>query len=31
MRRWDEYGKVPGLEVPGFDAYRSILHGQMKS
>ncbi len=31
MRRWDEYGKVPGLQVPGFDAYRSILRGQMKS
>ena len=31
MRRWDEYGKVPGLEVPGFDAYRSLLRGQMKN
>ena len=31
MRRWDEYGKVPGLQVPGFDAYRSMLRGQMKS
>ena len=31
MRRWDEYGKVPGLQVPDFDAYRSMLRGQMKS
>ncbi len=29
VRRWDEYGKVPGLDVPGFDTYRAILRGQM--
>ncbi len=25
LRRWDEYGKVPGLEVPGFRHYRPLL------
>ena len=25
LRRWDEYGKVPGLEVPGFSHYRPLL------
>lgn len=25
IRRWDEYGKVPGLDVPAFDAYRPML------
>lgn len=31
MRRWDEYGKVPGLDVPGFDAYRPMLRKLMKA
>ena len=30
LRRWDEYGKKPGRDVPGFDSYRAILKGQMK-
>jgi len=30
MRNWDEYGKVPGFEVPDFDSYRTVLRGQMK-
>ena len=25
LRRWDEYGKIPGLQVPGFEHYRSPL------
>ena len=25
LRRWDDEAKVPGLEVPGFDHYRTIL------
>ncbi len=25
LRRWDEYGKVPGLEVPDFRHYRPLL------
>lgn len=25
LRRWDEYSKVPGLEVPEFDRYRPLL------
>lgn len=25
LRRWDEYGKNPSLEVAGFDHYRSLL------
>lgn len=25
LRRWDDTAKVPGLEVPGFDAYRVVL------
>lgn len=31
LRRWDEYGKEPGRDVPGFDTYRTILQGQMKA
>jgi predicted HD phosphohydrolase len=26
LRRWDEQAKLPGLTVPGFDAYRQTLH-----
>ena len=25
LRRWDEYGKMPGLEVPGIVYYRPLL------
>ena len=25
LRRWDEYGKVPELEVAGFEHYRALL------
>lgn len=25
LRRWDEYGKIPGLEVPGFGHYKPLL------
>ncbi len=25
LRRWDEYGKIPGLEVPEFGHYRPLL------
>ena len=25
LRRWDDYGKIPELEVPGFDYYRPML------
>lgn len=31
IRRWDEYGKVPGLDVPGFDDYRPMLDGLITS
>lgn len=31
IRRWDEYGKVPGLDVPAFDAYRPMLRDMMTS
>lgn len=31
IRRWDEYGKVPGLDVPTFDDYRPMLRGLMMS
>ena len=27
LRRWDEYGKNPSLEVAGFDHYRPLLRG----
>jgi len=30
LRRWDEYGKVPGLQVPGFKHYRPLLRGLMR-
>jgi phosphonate degradation associated HDIG domain protein len=26
LRRWDEQAKLPGLTVPGFEAYRLTLH-----
>lgn len=29
IRRWDEYGKVPGLDVPSFDTYRPMLRNLM--
>lgn len=29
IRRWDEYGKVPGLDVPSFDDYRPMLRKLM--
>jgi gamma-butyrobetaine dioxygenase len=25
LRRWDEYGKIPGLSVPGITHYRDML------
>ncbi len=31
IRRWDEYGKVPGLDVPAFDSYRPMSRGMMTS
>ena len=30
LRRWDEYGKVPGLQVPGFEYYRPLLRDLMR-
>ena len=30
LRRWDEYGKIPGLRVPGFEHYRPLLRGLMR-
>jgi len=29
IRRWDEYGKVPSLDVPSFDTYRPMLRNLM--
>ena len=29
LRRWDEYGKIPGLQVPGFEHYRPLLRALM--
>lgn len=26
LRRWDEYGKIPGLDVPRFEHYRPLLN-----
>ncbi len=31
LRRWDEYGKIPGLEVAGFEHYRALLQTLMQS
>jgi predicted HD phosphohydrolase len=30
LRRWDEYGKIPGLEVAGFAHYRALLQDLMQ-
>ena len=30
LRRWDEYGKIPGLQVPGFEHYRPLLRDLMR-
>lgn len=30
LRRWDEYGKIPGLQVPGFGHFRPLLRGLMR-
>ena len=30
LRRCDEYGKIPGLQVPGFEHYRPLLRGLMR-
>ena len=29
LRRWDEYAKIPGLDVPGFAHYRPLLERLM--
>jgi gamma-butyrobetaine dioxygenase len=31
LRRWDEYGKIPGLEVADFEHYRALLQNLMQS
>ena len=31
LRRWDEYGKISGLQVPGFEHYRPLLRGLMRT
>ncbi len=31
IRRWDEYGKVPGLDVPPFASYRPMLNELMST
>jgi phosphonate degradation associated HDIG domain protein len=28
LRRWDDLAKIPGLEVPGLEHYREMLHRQ---
>ena len=30
LRRWDEYGKIPGLQVPGIEHYRPLLRDLMR-
>ena len=30
LRRWDEYGKIPGLQVPRFEHYRPLLRDLMR-
>ena len=30
LRRWDEYGKIPGLQVPRFERYRPLLRDLMR-
>jgi len=29
LRRWDDIGKVPGLDVPPVEAYRQLLVGML--
>ena len=31
LRRWDEYGKISGLRVPGFEHYRPLLRDLMRA
>ena len=31
LRRWDEYGKISGLQVPGFEHYRALLRNLMRA
>ena len=31
LRRWDEYGKISGLRVPGFEHYRRLLRDLMRA
>ena len=31
LRRWDEYGKISGLQVPEFEHYRPLLRGLMRA
>ena len=31
LRRWDEYGKISGLQVPGFEHYRPLLRNLMRA
>ena len=31
LRRWDEYGKTSGRQVPGFEHYRPLLRGLMRA
>ena len=31
LRRWDEYGKNSGLQVPGFDHYRPLLRDLVRA
>ena len=30
LRRWDEYGKISGLQVPDFEHYRPLLRDLMR-
>ena len=31
LRRWDEYGKISGLRVPGFEHYRALLRDLIRA
>jgi len=31
LRRWDEYGKISGLQVSGFEHYRPLLRGLVRA
>ena len=31
LRRWDEYGKISGLDVPGFEHYRPLLRDLVRA